>query len=149
MNRKQQVIFYLLLFITLLGMGCRSKNVISKEKEEQKAIYINEFRLDYLRALLKKAYNNSDAIQEILAQDQSGFAEPVLTEDDYVLIDSLTALDNEKMKIDSIEGVNRAEGAQGKLPLENILNKFYSGFIDSFAIQRYEIQKDQSSMPLQ
>ena len=44
-----------------------------------------------------------------------GLLEPVLTEDDYYLIDSIISLDNLKMKSDSINRIGRvAEGAEGK-----------------------------------
>ena len=60
-----------------------------------KSIYIDQFKLTYFRQILSKGYNNSKAIQEIISSDHSGFTEPILTEDDYKLIDSLTTVDNE------------------------------------------------------
>lgn len=103
-----------------------------------KSIYIDQFKLTYFRQILSKGYNNSKAIQEIISSDHSGFTEPILTEDDYKLIDSLTTIDNEKMKIDSTEGNRRAEGAQGKRPLGFILNGLNSKWLDSIAKKRYK-----------
>ena len=88
-----------------------------------KSTYIKQFKLTYFRQVLVKSYNNSEAIQEIIASDHSGFQESILTEDDYRLIDSLTTIDNEKIKIDSTKGSRRAEGAKGKRPLEFILDE--------------------------
>ncbi len=138
MEKKQQMFYYLLFFILLTGLKCTSINAVSKKEKEFKAIYMNQIKLTYFRQILKKGYNYSSAVQEILNTDHSGFAEPVLTEDDYISIDSLTTLDNEKMKTDSIEGVYRAEGSQGKRQLGYIINKLNSGFLDSFARKRYK-----------
>lgn len=63
--------------------------------------------------MLIKSYNNSNAVREIIDNDHSGITEPVLTDDDEQLIDSLTTADNNKMNTDSMEGERRAEGAQG------------------------------------
>jgi hypothetical protein len=43
------------------------------------------------------------------------------------------------MKIDSTEGNQRAEGAQGKRPLGFILDKLKSKWFDSLANERYKI----------
>jgi len=103
-----------------------------------KTIYIDQFKLAYFRQILIKSYNNSRAVQEIIGSDHSGFTEPILTTTDYKLIDSLTTIDNNKMKIDSTEGDQRAEGAQGKRPLGYILNRFNSKWLDSLANTQYK-----------
>ena len=103
-----------------------------------KSIYIDQFKLAYFREFLRKSYNSSKAIQEIISSDHSGFTEPILTEDDYKLIDSLTTADNEKLKIDSIQSNRRAEGAQGKRPLGFILNRLSGKWLDSLANKRYK-----------
>ena len=103
-----------------------------------KSIYINEFKLTYFRQMLIKGYNNSNAVQEIISKDNSGFAEIILSEDDYKLIDSLATIDNEKMKIDSSLGNKRAEGSQGKRPLGFILYRYNSKWLDSLANKRYK-----------
>lgn len=141
MGKKQQVFFYLLVFILLTGLKCTSINAVSNKEKEFKAIYMNQIKLTYFRQILKKGYNYSSAVQEILNTDHSGFTEQVITEEDYISIDSLTTLDNEKMKTDSIEGIYRAEGSQGKRQLEYIINKLNSGFLDSFARKRYKSYK--------
>ena len=103
-----------------------------------KSIYIDQFRLTYFRQLIIRGYNNSTAIQEIINNDNSGFTEPILTMNDYKLIDSLSTVDNDKMIIDSTEGNQRAEGAQGKRPLSFILDKLSGKWLDSLANQRYK-----------
>ena len=86
-----------------------------------------------------KSYNNSNAVQELIGADHSGFTEPILTIDDYKLIDSLTTNDNKYLVVDSTEGGRRAEGAQGKRPLGFILNKQTSKWLDSLAKKRLKL----------
>ncbi|HEY0668010.1 MAG TPA: hypothetical protein VGD22_07535 [Sphingobacteriaceae bacterium] len=127
-------------FLLLLGgTGCKSNRDPTREEEMFKSIYINQFRLTYFRQMLIKSYNNSEAVREIINNDNSGFTEKILTDEDYNLIDSLTAVDNNKMQIDSTKGNMRAEGAQGKRPLGFILDKIRSKWLDSLANERYEI----------
>ncbi|MBK7184124.1 MAG: hypothetical protein IPN29_02685 [Saprospiraceae bacterium] len=97
---------------------------------------MNQFKLTYLRQILYKSYNNSKAIKEIINFDHSGFTELILSEQDFELIDSVTTAHNEIMKIDSVQGYLRAEGAQGKRPLGFILNKVESKWLDSLARRR-------------
>ena len=74
-----------------------------------KKFILNSLSLPILECLLLKGYNYSDAVKEIIGKDNSGFAEPILFEEDYHLIDSFTTIDNDKMKLDSIEGIDRAK----------------------------------------
>lgn len=104
-----------------------------------KSIYIDQFKLTYFRQLLIKGYNNSKAIQEIINEDHSGFTEPILTIDDYKIIDSLTSVDNQKIKTDSINRIGRvAEGAAGNHTLGFIMDKLESKWLDSIANKRYK-----------
>jgi hypothetical protein len=114
MPTKRILIYFIFLSASFVGLKCKSTQNPTSQKAMYKAIYIDQFRLTYFRQLLIKSYNNSKAIQEIISNDHSGFTEPILTEDDYKLIDSLTIVDNDKMRVDSTEGNQRAEGAQGK-----------------------------------
>ena len=108
-------------------------------KAENKSIYIDQFRLTYLRQILIKAYNNSSAVQDIISNDHSGFSEPILSIEDFKLIDSLTNVDNINMVLDSTQGAKRAEGTQGKRPLGFILERVNSKWLDSLAIERYKV----------
>jgi len=131
--------YIFVILVSLNGLQCKNTNNLTSKKAIYKAIYIDQFKLTYFRQILIKGYNNSKAIQEIISLDNSGFAEPVLTEGDYKLIDSLTTFDNEKMRIDSTEGDRRAEGAKGKRPLGFVLERLNSNWLDSLAKKRYKI----------
>ena len=129
----------LLIFITLVCAQCQSIQKTHFLRKEYKSIYIDQFKLTYFRQLLIKGYNNSKAIQEIIKFDHSGFTEPILTLDDYKLIDSLTTVVGKKMQIDSTNSIGRvAEGAEGKHPLGFILYNLTSKCLDSIAHKRYK-----------
>ena len=130
--------YALLTFLILICVQCQSTKRTRFLRKEYKSIYIDQFKLTYFRQMLKKGYNNSQAIQEIIISDHSGFTEPILIDDDYKLIDSLTTVDSQKMAIDSIEGKRRVEGAQGKRPLGFIIGKLNSKWLDSIANKRYK-----------
>ena len=133
----KKFIYFFVVLISINGVRCTSTHLIS-QKTMYKSIYIDQFKLTYFRYFLIKGYNNSKAIHEIIQSDHSGFTEPILTEKDYTLIDSLTISDNEKMKTDSTEGDQRAEGAQGKRPLGYIIERLNSKWLDSIAKRRYK-----------
>lgn len=130
---------YFLFVVTLsLTFSCRSTPSRQSLNAQYKDIYLDQFKLTYFRKRLIKSYNNSNAIREIISTDHSGFTEPILTDRDYKLIDSLTTLDNQHLIADSIEGSRRAGGAQGKRPLRFIMDKLTSEWLDSLAQQRLE-----------
>jgi hypothetical protein len=140
MTTRTTFIYFFLFFASLAGLDCKSTQNSTSQKKIFKALYLDEFKLAYFRQLLAKSYNNSVAIQEIIQFDHSGFTEPVLlTADDYKLIDSLTTVDNNKLKVDSTEGGRRAEGSQGKRPLGFILHKLNSKWFDSLAKKRLKL----------
>ena len=74
-----------------------------------------------------------------------GFTEPVLTEEDYKLIDSLTTIDNQNLIADSTEGRRRAEGAQGKRPSGYIMDKLSNKWLSSLAKRRLKLNGVPSS----
>lgn len=132
--------YVLLWLVSLTGAQCRSARNLSSQKKVDKSIYVNQFKLAYVRQVLVKAYNNSDCIQHMIKFDKSGFHEPVLTRADDELIDSLTTQDETKMELDSANSIGRvAEGAEGKHPLGFILDKLESKWLDSLAEKRYRI----------
>ena len=95
--------------------------------------------MTYFRLLLSKSYNNSNSVRDIISNDHSGFTEPILTEIDFKLIDSLTTIDNQRLITDSSEGHLRAEGAQGKRPLGFIMDILTSKWLDSLSKSRMKI----------
>jgi len=131
--------FVLSIFIVFVCTQCQTTKRTRFLQKEYKSIYVDQFKLTYFREMLIKGYNNSKAVQEIIKSDNSGFTELILLEEDYKLIDSLTTADNQKMIIDSTEGMRRAEGAQGKRPLGFILDKLNSKWLDSLARQRLKL----------
>jgi hypothetical protein len=134
---SRNIFLCFILLAIISGLHCKGSHSLTSNDREFKAIYIDQFKLTYFRQLLKKSYNNSNAIQEIIENDHSGFTEPMLTIDDYKLIDSLTKLDNIQLVSDSTDGNRRAEGAQGKRPLGFIMGKLRSKWLDSLANKRY------------
>jgi hypothetical protein len=138
MTTDKKIFYCFLLVVFIIGLQCKGTYNPTSQKSIYKAVYIDQFKLTYFRQVLKKGYNNSKAIQEIITSDHSGFTESILTEYDYKLIDSLTSADNEKMKIDSAKGNQRAEGAQGKRPLDFILDRLNSKWLDSIANKQYK-----------
>jgi hypothetical protein len=139
MSSKNILIYLVLVVASFFVFACKSTGGVRSRAAMYKAIYVNEFKLIYFRQLLIKSYNNSTSVQEIIRADHSGFTEPILGEDDYNLIDSLTTIDNERMKIDSTEGNFRAEGAQGKRPLGFILDRLNGKWLDSLSRRRLKI----------
>jgi hypothetical protein len=134
---KRMLRMFLCLYVFVLVFSCKTTRVPS-EKAQWKSIYVDQFKLTYVRKVLLKSYNNSKAIKEIIDLDHSGFTEPILTTEDYKLIDSLVEAENEKMKVDSVDGDRRAEGAQGKRPFQFILNTLKDRSLEKLAKRRFK-----------
>jgi hypothetical protein len=139
MTINKTVIYFFVLFASAIGLHCTDTGTSKSQKAEYKSIYIDQFKLTYFRKMLIKGYNNSEAIQEIIQSDYSGFTEPILTMEDYKLIDSLTSVHYQKIKTDSANSIGRvAEGGEGKHILGFILDKLESKWLDSIANKRYK-----------
>ncbi|WP_132051825.1 hypothetical protein [Pseudocnuella soli] len=139
MVRKTGTFYCILCLTALCALSCVSTWRTPSKKEQLKSVYIEQFKLTYFRQLLLKSYNYSDAIKEIIRSDYSGFTEPILTAADDRLIDSLTTIQNEYLKADSAAGNRRAEGAQGKRPLEFIMMNLQAKWLDSLAKRRLKL----------
>jgi hypothetical protein len=139
MTTTRDAFYFILLTISLISTSCESTRRTSSLKSQYKEIYVEQFKLTYFRQLLIKSYNNSNPVREIIGADHSEFTEPILTEEDYILIDSLTTIDNQHQIADSTEGYRRAEGAQGKRPLGFIMDKLTSKWLDSLAKRRLKL----------
>lgn len=128
----------ILLLSVFLAQSVAAQRVQS-ERKQFKEIYISQFKLTYFRKLLLQGFNNSEAVKELIHFDRSGFTEPVLSEYDYRLIDSLVHLDNQYLVKDSTSSIGTvAEGAEGKHVLGYILNKLESKWLDRLATRRYK-----------
>lgn len=141
MTTTRTILYSFLLTILTITISCENTSRTQTLNKQYKEVYLNQFKLVYFRQLLKKSYNNSNAIREIIGDDHSGFTEPILTEQDYTIIDSLTTFDNQRLIADSTESHLRAEGAQGKRPLGFIMDKLTSKWLDSLAKRRLEINR--------
>ena len=139
MKINKAFIYFIVLLIIVVGIRCKSVRISSSQTAMYKSIYIDQFKLKYFTQMLINGYNNSQAIQEIISIDHSGFTEPILTEDDYNFIDSITRIDNQKMQSDSANSIGRvAEGAKGKHILGFVLGRISSKWLDSLANKRYK-----------
>src|SRR5574343_1086099 len=139
MNTKSTILYSILLTIVAITISCENVNKAELQKIEKEEIYVNQFKLTYFRLLLSKSYNNSTSVRDIISTDHSGFTEPILTEIDFKLIDSLTTIDNQRLITDSSKGHLRAEGAQGKRPLGFIMDILTSKWLDSLSKSRMKI----------
>ena len=143
-----KIICCFLTTISLFFTSCETPQSSTSRKTMFKEIYVDQFKLVYLRSLLIKSYNNSNDIQNIIKLDKSGFTEPILTSDDYKLIDSLTMIDNTKLTTDSTNSIGTvAEGAEGKHILGYVVKKLESRWLDSLAKKRYKYAKVDEQFP--
>lgn len=122
-------------------MGCKPSYEAIYQKQMKEA-YINNFKLIYFVKLFDIGFNYPQEIMEKFKKDGSGYSEPLLSEEDYQLVNRLVEIDNQKMISDSIQRIGAvAEGAQGKNVLSFSLAKYNSRWLDSLAFARYKIYK--------
>lgn len=133
----------LIVLIPLLLVHCTHTDQKTDAKENgYKEIYINQFKLTYVRQFLLKSYNNAVQVQYLVTADKSGFTEPILPDKDYHLIDSLTNIDNQNLMIDSANSIGRmAEGAEGKHQIGYLIRKIEGKWLDSLAKERFQIAR--------
>ena len=136
MKTIKSAVYFIFFTTSITYSACETIRRTQSLKAQYEDIYIDQFKLTYFRKLMLKVYNNSTAVREIISADHSGFTEPLLTEEDYQLIDSLTTKDNQHLIADSTDGNRRAEGSQGKRPLGYIVDKLASKWLDSLAKRR-------------
>ena len=137
MNTPAITLFVLMLSAALPQCGTVQR--AESERKQFKEVYTSEFKLTYFRKLLLAGFNNSESVKDLVRSDRSGFTEPVLSEYDHRLIDSLVYLDNQYMAHDSASSIGTvAEGGEGKHVLGYILNRLESKWLDSLATRRYK-----------
>lgn len=139
LHQKYKPLFFFCIVIILACTSCKNTRYINRSLSQLKVIYIDQFKLTYFRNLLSKSYNNSAAVREIIDNDHSGFTELLITTGDIKLIDSLTTIDNQYLIADSANGNQRAEGSQGKRPMDFILSKMKSKKLDKLAKERMRV----------
>lgn len=139
MIKSKSAVYFFLFVISLIFYSCSNSGLTRKNKADLKNIYKEQFKLIYFRQLMIKSYNNSNAVQEIIDKDYSGFTEPILSADDLRLIDSLTNIDNQYLIADSAKGYERAEGINGKRPIGLIIEKMKSKQFDRLIKNRMKI----------
>ena len=128
------------ILLCFLFFVCTAQNRQKLIEKEMEVAYIHDVKLHYFKRFLVYGLNNSEAINAVMAADRSGYGEPLLSKEDYQLIDSLVKIDNEKMKQDSLARVGRVgEGAQGKHVFSYALSKYQSKWLDSLAKDRCKI----------
>ena len=138
-NLKSTLNVFPILFIVVVSFSCKSTKSWTNKKE-MKGIYIPNFKLTYFKTLLIAGYNNTNEIKSIVFADHSGFSEPILSTEDYDLIDSLVEVDNSTMILDSINRIDRvAEGAEGKHVFGYALNKYQGNWLDKLSKERIKI----------
>ncbi|RYF99687.1 MAG: hypothetical protein EOO07_36430 [Chitinophagaceae bacterium] len=76
-----------------------------------------------------------------MTEDKSGFSEPILAEVDYRFIDSLTTVEKNFLKADSIKNLGKAEGSDGKHVLDFLIRKIENGEVNKIAKNRYRRAK--------
>jgi hypothetical protein len=136
----QRTFLLLLLFIeTGVFIQCRTTQAVKTEKEQFKEVYLNQFKLTYFRKILAAGFNDSEEVKALINFDRSGFTEPIITEVDTQLIDSLVRQQNNDLVTDSMNRIGRvAEGAEGKHVLGFVLNRIEGKWLDSLANQRFK-----------
>ena len=131
---------YLVITILTFLFGCKQNDIKTERHTSMKTLYTDEFKLVYFEELLKKGFNSDKGYLQATSIDRSHFTEPMLSPDDFKLIDSITFQDNQKMVLDSIQSVlTRAEGAVGKQVFKYTLDQFQSRWLDSIANSRFMI----------
>lgn len=63
---RKTLIYIAFAFASLFFLQCKSTQRAKSLRIDYESTYIEQFKLTYFRQLLKKGYNNSPAIQEIL-----------------------------------------------------------------------------------
>lgn len=128
---------FAILFCLVFASCNNSKDVAYNKQMTQSFIY--DFKIKYFKLVLKEGFNRSDAIKSVLKQDHSGYGEPILSEEDIQIMDSLVKIDGEEMRRDSVARKRMAEGAQGKHVMDFAVRRYQSKWLDSLAKARCKI----------
>ena len=140
MNNILKLILSIVCLVLIISVSSCKSTQGWTNKKEMKGIYIPNFKLTYFKKILIAGYNNTNEIKSIVFADHSGFSEPILSMEDYDLIDSLVKIDNHAMILDSINRIGSvAEGAEGKHVFGYALSKYQSSWLDKLSKERFKI----------
>lgn len=132
---------YILISYVLLT-SCKIQYGSKQYYHQMRESYLYAFKMNYFQRLLLEGFNRSDEIKNILILDRSGYGEPILSNQDIKITDSLVKIDNEIMVQDSLNSIGRVgEGAQGKHVFAYALYRYQGKWLDSLAKERYKIYK--------
>jgi hypothetical protein len=124
---KSTATYSIALLLLLLTFTQCTTSRESMLKQQHQEVYIEEFKLIYFQKLLQAGFNNSEEVNSLIRFDKSGFAEPVLSLEDYQLIERMVLADQQQMRADSLARIGRvAEGAEDKHVFSHILSKLES-----------------------
>ncbi|WP_299987340.1 hypothetical protein [uncultured Pontibacter sp.] len=139
MHRSNALYSVVLLLLLLTFTHCTTSRQ-RLLKQQYKEIYVEEFKLIYFQKLLQAGFNNAEEVNSLIAFDKSGFTEPVLSSEDYQLIERMVQADQQQMRADSVARIGRvAEGAEGKQVFSYMLQKLEGKWLDSPAKERYKL----------
>jgi hypothetical protein len=102
-----------------------------------KETYVYSFKITYFKKMLLAGFDNSNEIRHILNEDHSGFAEIILSIEDFQFIDSIVGADKVKIVSDAAASIGKvAEGADGKHVFDRALERYQSRWLNDVARKR-------------
>lgn len=116
----------LIIYVLILVFYSCNTTKINKD------YYIRTYKGDFIKACLKKGYNDK-AFHKLIISDKSFSSDFLLGIDEYNKIDSLAVVINNEIIQDSIKSLNKAEGSRGKKILEKCICFYESAKLDSIA----------------
>lgn len=123
---------YLIIIATLFCSCVTQKNL------SERLFLVEDYKKVYFMKCLSHGFNRSDAILEVIRQDNSISSEFVHGIKNYRIIDSLARLTREEIKLDSIK-VNYPD-SRGKRVFGKCLKGYNSKFLDSMAKTTYGLK---------
>ncbi|NCI50395.1 hypothetical protein GWC95_10715 [Sediminibacterium roseum] len=132
--------------VILLYVSCKPSQTNRLAERGSREVYVYSFKMTYFKKMLLSGFDNSAAIKTVVASDQSGYSEIVLSMDDFRFIDSVVAADRAKLSADSLAGIGRvAEGAGGKRVFDCALARYESKWLNDAATRRSRYYVDAAS----
>jgi len=128
-----RTLFFFTVSIVFITTSCKT------QKNLRERLYlVEDYKKVYFSFCLKRGFNNSKEIKQILKEDNSVNSEFVHGIKNYRTIDSLAKLTREVIKQDSI-AVNYPD-SRGKRVFAKCLKGYNSTFLDSMAKTTYRLK---------